>query len=452
MTAPAMKSSRARHRPSPSGDPTATTTVDSLSYDGRGVARLEGKTVFIEGALPGERVRFRYLNRRKNYDNGGLVEILEPSPDRVTPPCPYFGTCGGCGLQHLRSEVQIQSKQRILAEHLAHIGRVQPETWLDPVTGPALGYRRRARLGVRRVSESGGVLIGFRARRKSYLADLNTCLVLEPKIAGLLPDLHRLADDLSCSNRIPQIETATGDNISALIFRHLVPLVERDREILRAFGERHAIQIYLQGGGPDSLTALWPTEPEELLYRLPEFDVEIRFRPADFVQVNSAINRQMVSQAIRLLDIKADDQVLDLFCGLGNFTLPLARRAKKVLGLEADNLLIEGARRNARLNAIDNVEFRVADLYREGNLAAWKDYAGNKLLLDPPRGGALEAIKQLTAPLPSRIVYVSCHPATLARDSEYLVRVLGYRLTAAGVLDMFPQTSHVESKALFVAS
>ncbi|MDO8704776.1 MAG: 23S rRNA (uracil(1939)-C(5))-methyltransferase RlmD [Sulfuricaulis sp.] len=444
-----MKASRARHNPSASGDPTATATVDSLSYDGRGVARLEGKTVFIEGALPGERVRFRYLNRRKSYDNGMLVEILEASPDRVTPPCPHFGSCGGCGLQHLRSEVQIHSKQQILAEQLTHIGRVQPQTWLDPVTGPALGYRRRARLGVWQVPETGKVSIGFRARRENYLVDLNTCVVLEPKIAGLLPELHWLVDDLSCPNRIPQIETATGDNISALIFRHLVPLVERDREILRAFGERHAIQIYLQGGGPDTITALWPAEPEELLYRLPEFDVEIRFRPTDFVQVNSAINRQMVSQAIQLLDLKDDDQVLDLFCGLGNFTLALARRAKKVLGLEADVTLIEGARCNARRNAIDNVEFRVADLYRENSLATCKDYAANKWLLDPPRGGAMEVIKQLTAPLPSRIVYVSCYPATLARDSDYLVHTLGYRLAAAGVMDMFPQTSHVESMALF---
>ena len=449
MVTPAMKASRAHRSPSAAADPIATAAVDSLSYDGRGVARLEGKTVFIEGALPGERVRFRYLNRRKSYDNGTLVEILEASPDRATPPCTHFGSCGGCGLQHLRSEVQIQSKQKILAEQLTHIGRVQPLTWLNPVTGPALGYRRRARLGVWQMPETGGVSIGFRARRENYLVDLNTCLVLEPKIAGLLPELHRLVDDLSCPNRIPQIETATGDNISALTFRHLVPLVERDREILRAFGERHAIQIYLQGGGPDTIIALWPAEPEELLYRLPEFDVEIRFRPADFVQVNSAINRQMVSQAIQLLDLKDDDQVLDLFCGLGNFTLALARRAKKVLGLEADVTLIEGARRNAQRSAIDNAEFRVADLYRANSLAACKDYAANKWLLDPPRGGAMEVIQQLTAPLPSRIVYVSCYPATLARDSDYLVHTLGYRLAAAGVMDMFPQTSHVESMALF---
>lgn len=432
----------------------ATATVESLSYDSRGVARVNGKTTFIEGALPGERVRFRYFNKHKNYDSGGLLEVLEASPNRVTPPCPHFGVCGGCDLQHLRPELQIHAKQRILAEHLEHIGRVQPETWLDPITGPALGYRRRARLGVRLVPERGGVLIGFRERRKSFLANLNTCLVLEPKIAELLPALHTLIGNLSCANRIPQIEVASGDDNSALVFRHLVPLQERDEEHLRAFGECHGIQIFLQGGKPDSIAALWPREPGELSYRLPAFNVEIRFRPADFVQINSDVNRQMVDRAVQLLDLKGDEQVLDLFCGLGNFTLPLARRAKRVLGVEADTALIEGARRNAALNGIANAEFITADLYsiskNSSPLPAGEGGGFDKLLLDPPRGGAMEVIKHLAEPLPSRIVYVSCYPATLARDSQYLTHVLGYRFAAAGVMDMFPQTSHVESMALFV--
>jgi 23S rRNA (uracil1939-C5)-methyltransferase len=447
MATPAVKSSG--DLASTRGD-SATATVESLGYDGRGVARLDGKTVFIEGALPGERVLFRYLSRHKNFDSGELVELLETSPNRVTPPCPHFGTCGGCDLQHLRPEVQIQAKQRILAEQFAHIGKVQPESWLEPITGPALGYRRRARLGARLVPERGGMLIGFRERRKSFLANLDTCLVLEPKIAGLLPELRTLVGGLSCAHRIPQIEVASGDNASALVFRHLLPLVERDEELLRDFGKRHDIQIHLQAHAPDSIVALWPDEPEELYYRLSEFNVEIRFQPTDFVQINSAVNQKMVSQAVRLLELKGDEQVLDLFCGLGNFTLPLARHARRVLGVEADEALIAGARHNARLNDITNTEFMVANLYQKSGPTPWTDFRVDRLLLDPPRGGAIEAIKHLSEPLPSRVVYVSCHPATLARDSEYLVRALGYRLAAAGSMDMFPQTSHVESMALFV--
>ena len=451
MATPAIKSSRPHgDLPSAGGSSSATATVESLGYDGRGVARLDGKTVFIEGALPGERVRLRYLSKHKNFDSSVLVELLEASPNRVTPPCPHFGTCGGCDLQHLRPEVQIQAKQRILAEQLARIGKVQPETWLEPITGPALGYRRRARLGARFVPEQGGMVIGFRERRKSFLANMDTCLVLEPKIAGLLPELRNLIGGLSCANRVPQIEVASGDNASTLVFRHLVPLTERDEAHLRAFGQRHDIQIYLQPRGPDSIAALWPEQPEELNYHLPEFDVEIRFRPTDFVQINNAVNQKMVSQAVRLLELKGDEQVLDLFCGLGNFTLPLARRAGRVLGAEADDALIAGARRNAQLNDIVNTEFRVANLYQDSGQTSWSDFRVDRLLLDPPRGGAIEAIKRLIGPLPSRIVYVSCHPATLARDSEYLVHALGYRLSAAGVMDMFPQTSHVESMALFV--
>lgn len=344
----------------------------------------------------------------------------------------------------------MEAKQRILGEHLTHIGKVQPEIWLDPIIGPTLGYRRRARLGVRSVSAKGGMLIGFRERHKSFLVNLNTCLVLEPTISGLLPELHALIDGLSCSNRIPQIEVAVGDENSALVFRHLVPLTDQDKELLCAFGKRYGIQIYLQGAGPDSIVALWPAEPAELSYRLPEFNVEIRFRPTDFVQINGALNRQMVNQAIQLLDLKGDEQVLDLFCGLGNFTLPLARRAKRVLGVEADMALIEGARRNASRNGITNVEYVKADLYQQGNTAPWAEFRADSVMLDPPRGGAMEVINRLAEPLPSRIVYVSCYPATLARDSEYLVHVRGYRLAAAGVMDMFPQTSHIESMALFV--
>ncbi|MHB8623678.1 MAG: 23S rRNA (uracil(1939)-C(5))-methyltransferase RlmD [Sulfuricaulis sp.] len=433
----------------PDGD-RVTAIVESLSYDGRGVTHLDGKTVFIDGALPGERVVFRYLDRHRRYDSAELVENLEPSPDRLKPPCPHFGKCGGCDLQHLRPEVQIEAKQRILGEHLTHIGKVRPDVWLAPIIGPTLGYRRRARLGVRFVPAMGGVLIGFRERRKSFLANLNTCLVLEPAVSALMPELHALIDGLSCSNRIPQIEVAVGDENSALVFRHLVPLTARDAELLGAFGQRNGIQIYLQSAGPDSIAALWPAEPAELGYRLPEFDVEIRFRPTDFVQINHAVNRQAVNQAVQLLEVNGDEQVLDLFCGLGNFTLPLARRAKRVLGMEVEPVLIEGARRNANRNGIFNADFVAADLFQPGSVPPWGEFRYDRLLLDPPRSGAIEIIKRLVEPLPHRIVYVSCYPATLARDSEYLVHRCGYRLAAAGVMDMFPQTSHIESMALFV--
>jgi len=436
----------------PAGGDLATATVESLSYDGRGVARIDGKTVFVEGALPGERVQFRYFNKYKNYDSGGLMEILEVSPNRVTPPCPYFGVCGGCDLQHLRPEAQIQAKQGIVAEHLAHLGKVEPRAWLAPITGPALGYRRRARLGARLVPSRGGVLIGFRERRHSFIANLDTCLVLDPKIAVLLPAIRAVIGQLSRPDRIPQVEVAVGDGDSALVFRHLAPLQDHDRQQLRAFGERHGIQIYTQGHRRDSGVALWPSESRGLYYRLPEFDVEIHFKPADFVQINSEVNRATVSQAVRLLAPKSDERVLDLFCGLGNFTLPLARQAGQALGVEADADLARRARDNAQRHGMTNVEFVTADLYQEMPPTSWLKFHPDKLLLDPPRSGAMEVIKALAEPFPSRIVYVSCYPATLARDSQYLVHVLGYRLEAAGVMDMFPQTSHVESMALFVRS
>lgn len=432
------------------GGDTAVATIESLSHDSRGVARIQGKTAFIEDALPGEQVRFRYHNKHKNYDTGGTLEVLQASPDRVSPPCPYFGTCGGCNLQHLRPEAQIAAKQQVLEGNLKHLGKVEPETWLAPLTGPAWGYRRRARPGVRLVPSKGGVLVGFRARRQNHITHLDSCMVLEPKISGLLPELRELISRLSCANRIPQVEIAVGDNASALVFRHLVPLNDQDRKLLCDFGERHTLQIFVQPGNPDTATALWPESPEALYYRLPEHNVEIRFRPTDFVQVNFDVNRKMINQAIALLDLQGDEQVLDLFCGLGNFSLPLARRAKHVLGIEAEPGLVEGARSNATLNGIDNVTFMAADLYLAGKPTPWGDYRADKVLLDPPRSGAAEVLKHFSEPYPQRLVYVSCYPATLARDSEYLVHTLGYRLAAAGVMDMFPQTSHVESMALFV--
>jgi len=433
----------------PRGDISIAEVV-ALNYDGRGVARIAGKATFIEGALPGERVRFRYHNKGKAYDSGAVREILVPSPDRAAPPCQHFGTCGGCSLQHLHAPAQIAAKQQVLADTLTHVGRVQPRHWLAPLPGPALGYRRRTRLGVRCVESKGGVLIGFREKRSSYIAPLDRCLTLDPRISALLPGLRSLVGSLSRPDRVPQIEAAAGEHAIALVLRHLEPLTPADRAQLVAFGARENVQMYLQPRGPDSVEPVAAETGGELTYTLPEFGLTLGFGPSDFVQINSDVNRKLVHQAVSLLDIQPADAVLDLFCGLGNFTLAAARRAIRVVGVEADAALVERARANARANALANAEFRVADLYQSIAPPVWAGETFDKVILDPPRAGAIEAIKRLAPVAPQRIVYVACHPATLARDSAYLVNVLGYRLEAAGVADMFAHTSHVESIALFV--
>jgi 23S rRNA (uracil1939-C5)-methyltransferase len=427
-------------------------TVESLNHDGRGVARIDGKVIFIEGALPGETVRFRYFNKYPSFDTGGTLEVLHASPDRVTPPCPHFGVCGGCSMQHLAPPAQVRAKQRVLADNLEHIGRVTPEQWLAPLTGSDRHYRRRARLGVRHVPTRGGILIGFRERRRSYITPLQSCHVLDRQASELLPELKRLITGLSRPNRVPQIEVAAADNALVLVFRHLVPLTEADRERLRDFARSHGVQVQLQGRGPDSIETLEPARPEPQHYALPEFDVRFEFRATDFIQINDAMNRQVAHQVATLLEPGPDDRVLDLFCGLGNFTLPLARRCAQVLGIEGEEELVAAARHNAALNDIHNAKFRGADLFDESGPSPWAGFAFDRLLLDPPRGGAIEAVKRLGENPPARVVYVSCNPATLARDSGYLVNALGYRLAAAGVMDMFPHTSHVESVALFLRS
>ncbi len=431
----------------------AQAVVEALTDDGRGLARVAGKVVFVDGALPGETVRLRYRRRRRRYDTARLVEVLHPSPERVTPPCPFFGTCGGCTLQHLAPEAQVRAKQQILAEQFRRLGGgLEPGVWLAPVTGPVWGYRRRARLGVRVVPKKGGVLVGFRERAHSYITGLDACLVLEPRLSALLPALRELVAGLSAPDRLPQIELAAGDAEAALVFRHLVPLTDADRERLRDFGTRHGVQIYLQPAGPQSVTPLYPERPAPLEYALEDFGLVLAFGPTDFIQVNAAVNRAMVRQAVAWLDPGPHEAVLDLFCGLGNFTLPLARRAGRVLGLEASADLVTRARANAARHGLANAEFRVADLYapEAGEGGGWGDFHFDKLLIDPPRSGAMEAIKRLPEPGPKRIVYLSCYPATLARDSAYLVHARGYRLAAAGILDMFPHTRHVESMAVFV--
>lgn len=432
---------------------TITAQIESITHEGHGVAHVDGKAVFIDGALPGETVKYRTLNKGKTYDLGRLVEIVETSPDRVTPRCQYFGLCGGCSLQHLRAEAQLPAKQKILYDNLTRIGKVEPESWLPALSGLHWGYRRKARLGARVVQKKGGVIVGFREKRTAYLTPLASCEVLHPRVSALLPALRNLIATLSTPNRLPQIEVAVGDNATAFVFRHLVPFTADDKARLADFGREHDIQIFSQPGRPDQLVPVWPESPTPLVYQLPQGNMELEFTPTDFIQVNAELNQRMVTRALELLDPQPDESVLDLFCGIGNFTLPLASRAGRVLGIEADAILIEKARHNAQQNELQNAEFRLANLYSPDTPDPWGVEHFDMWLLDPPRTGAVEVVKRLPADGgPRRILYVSCNPGTLARDSEALVHSKGYRLAAAGVMDMFPQTSHVEAMALFERS
>ncbi|GAB6040739.1 23S rRNA (uracil(1939)-C(5))-methyltransferase RlmD [Endothiovibrio diazotrophicus] len=428
-------------------------TIDSMAHDGRGVAHLEGKAVFIDGALPGERVTFFYTSQRRSHDEGKVEAVLDPAVDRVAARCEAFGLCGGCALQHLEEGAQIGFKQQTLLENLKRIGKVEPEQVLEPLTGPHWGYRRKARLGVRDVPKKGRVLVGFREKHSPYLADFTRCQVLHPAVGMKLEAISECIGALSVHNRVAQIEVSIGARggereVVALVFRNLDPLTAGDEARLRAFGLDHGFDIYLQSGGPDTVVPL-SAGVGELSYTLPEFDVELFFGPMDFTQVNNDINRAMVSRALAMLDPKPEERILDLFCGLGNFTLPIARRAGKVVGVEGDAELVRRAGENAARNGISNAEFHTADLTRELTGQPWLAEGIDKLLIDPPRSGALEVIPHAVALKPRRIVYVSCNPATLARDAGELVHAHGYRLLKAGVMDMFPHTGHVESIALF---
>jgi len=428
--------------------------IESLTHDGRGVTHIEGKVVFVTGALPGEEVMFRYTGLHGSFDEGEVVEVVQASKQRIEPRCAHFGTCGGCSLQHLSPSDQIAAKQERLLDNLSRIGKVTPGEVLLPLTAEAWGYRRKARLGVRFMQREQEVRVGFRERDSRFLANLDRCEVLHPAVGNRIRALADLVNSLSIREQVPQIEVAIGDDNVALVFRNLAPPSEADRDTLRAFGREHQIIIFLQSGGPNSVTRLWPeqTDPEavKLSYKLAKYDVELFFEPTDFTQVNMDLNRQMIDRAIDLLDPQPNERILDLFCGLGNFSLPLARRAGSVVGVEGEAGLVERARDNARRNGMTNVEFHAADL--TGNLAAepWYGAGFDKLLLDPPRSGAAVVVANLPKPRPRRIVYVSCDPATLARDAGALVHDLGYRLVSAGVMDMFPHTAHVESIALLV--
>ena len=425
-------------------------TVESLSHDGRGVAHVEGKAVFIDGALPGEEISFLYTGRSRKHDEGKLCELFTASSDRVEPRCAHFDICGGCSLQHQEAGKQILSKQQTLLDNLERIGKVRPEQVLDPLTGPLWGYRNKARLGVKHVKKKGRVLVGFREKRSPFLADIKRCEVLHPSVGERLEELASLIQGMEASARIAQIEVAVGDEATVLVFRNLDPLSDSDTRTLIGYAKQTGLHIYLQPKGPDSIELLWP-ESSQLAYRLPAYEIEVRFLPTDFTQVNPAINQPMIQQALGLLEVGSNHRVLDLFCGLGNFTLPMARQAAHVTGVEGEAGLVQRARENAGHNQIANTEYHVVDLSQDPNNQTWMQQHYDRILLDPPRSGAQEMIPHLGRLNAERIVYVSCHPGSLARDAGVLVNELGYRLRAAGVMDMFPHTAHVESMALFVS-
>lgn len=439
------RESRARDRPAPV--PVEAEVVD-LGHDGWGVARVNGKVVFVAGALPGERVTIGRQKRRAGRDEAELLAVLAASPDRVSPPCEHFGICGGCALQHLAPAAQLAAKARELQDQLERIGRVQPERELPPLEGPLLGYRRRARLGVKYVPKKGRVLVGFRERESPYVTDVRRCHVLEPRVGERVGALGELIGALTIRDRIPQIEVAVAEAVTVLVLRILAPLADADAERLRAFAREHGVEFWLQPGGLDTAAPLDPPG-STLRYRLPAFDVALEFGPLDFVQVNGVLNERMVSHALELLQPQPADAVLDLYCGLGNFTLPLARRAARVHGVEGEAGLVARARRNAERNGLANATFAVANLAADLRGEPWARERWNRVLLDPPRVGAKEALPAIATSGAERIVYVSCHPGSLARDAGLLVHEHGFRLVAAGVMDMFPHTAHVESIALF---
>jgi 23S rRNA (uracil1939-C5)-methyltransferase len=419
-----------------------------LSHDARGVARIEGKAVFVADALPGETVVLRRVARHRNFDEAVLESVVHASPSRVPAPCPHFGTCGGCALQHLAVDEQLQFKQAQLLENLWRIGGVAPAEVLPALRGPTWGYRRRARLGAKNVPKKGKVVIGFRERSAPYVADLGECRVLAPPADRLIEPLGHLIAGLSIASRLPQIEVAVTEGTCACVLRVLDPPTASDLEQLKSFEAQHPARIYLQPVGPESVTSLTPERPP-LRYRLPEFDVSLEFLPTDFIQVNEELNRVMVSRAIELLAPRSTDRVLDLFCGLGNFSLPLARRARSVVAIEGDEGLVNRARGNARLNGLSNVEFHAANLMADTGELPWARASYDRVLLDPPRAGAREVLPVVDRSGAYRVVYISCHPGSLARDSGILVTEHGFRLAAAGVMDMFPHTTHVEAIAVF---
>jgi 23S rRNA (uracil1939-C5)-methyltransferase len=407
--------------------------------------------VFVAGALPGETVEYIVRRAERSHDEAQLLKVIEPAADRVEPRCAHFGICGGCSLQHLAPESQLAIKDQMLRETLKRIGKVEPASWLPPLSGDPWGYRRRARLGARFVHAKGRSMVGFREKMSSYVADIQRCEVLVPHVGAMIGALSKLVSELSIPMRIPQIEVAAGDGATVLVMRVLSPLNEADRALLRDFEADHGVRWLLQAGRPDQLETLQGTTPE-LRYELPVYGLKLAFEPADFIQVNGVMNRRLIDHVLQLLELDGDAEVLDLFCGLGNFTLPLATRARRVVGVEGDAGLIARARANAQANGLPNVAFHVGNLAGEDAaqrcLALAQGGSFSHVLIDPPRTGAVDVLPALAALKPRRLVYVSCHPGSLARDLGVLVGEHGFSLHSAGIVDMFPHTSHVESVAM----
>ncbi|MBP9742600.1 MAG: 23S rRNA (uracil(1939)-C(5))-methyltransferase RlmD [Burkholderiales bacterium] len=434
----------------------ATVTIKSIDIEGRGISHIEGKTVFVDGALPDEIVTIEIYKRKPSFDKARLVEIIQKSPERVMPECINFGICGGCSLQHLEFSAQVYSKQQVLLDNLKHIGQVTPLAIIPPLLGKPFGYRHRARLSVRYVAKKGRVLVGFHEKASSFVADMNQCLILPQIISDLIPVLKETIGKLSIYNKIPQIEIAVGDAVHALVFRIMEPLTLADEMVLRDLIDQYTVQqiplqIWLQPKGPESCYQFYPLNMPQLSYAIPQFNLELPYFPTEFTQVNPLINQEMVKLALSYLEPLEHETIADFFCGIGNFTLPIAKLAKRAIGIEGSSQLVKRAQENAKHNQLDDkTEYNVVNLFKVD--AAWLHSLGkiDKWLIDPPRDGAAELIKAITADIaPQRIVYISCNPATLARDAGTLVNTHGYNLVATGVMNMFPHTSHVESIAVF---
>jgi 23S rRNA (uracil1939-C5)-methyltransferase len=429
--------------------PTLVATVEALDDAGRGIIRVDDRTLLVEGALAGESIVCRPRKRRRQTQQADLVEVQDAAQTRVEPVCPHFASCGGCRLQHMSGDAQLTLKQQGLLRALFANGGLEPGTLLEPLVAASTGYRRHARLGVKYVPGKGGALVGFREKHGAKLAELDLCAVLDPRVGGEIENIRRMINRLTVRQRVPQLEVSMGDVGTALVLRHLDPLSQSDVSVLSEFARARAWQIHLQSAGPDSVEALWPLEPPPLAYALPDYDLELEFLPLDFIQVNAAMNQLLVGAALEHLDVHADSRVLDLFCGIGNFSLAVARGAAHVLGVEGSAALVARAAHNAQRNHIDNASFVGADLSRMDEQWPWWREGWDRLLLDPPRSGAAEVLLALAGPFPQRIVYVSCNPQSLARDAGLLVERKGYRLSHAGIVDMFPHTAHCEAMAVF---
>ena len=430
-----------------------TYKIESLDHEGRGIARRDGKTIFIEGALTGETVTASVYRKKPSFENANVQRILRESSQRVTPQCVNFGRCGGCSMQHLDARAQVAAKQRVLEDNLWHIGKVRADQMLSPIHGPTWGYRRRARMTARYVAKKGGSLIGFHEKKSSFVTDMSSCEVLLPRVSKLLPALREMVGKLSIRERMPQIEVASGDTVDVLVLRVLEPPSDDDKALFKAFADQHGVHLYLQPKGPDTAYPFWPEQPADLYYALPEFGIKMPFFPTEFTQVNHDVNRVLVHRALALLAPQPGERVADMFCGIGNFSLPIARSGAHVTGIEGSASLVKRATENAAYNGLSDVaQYRTMNLF-EINADTFAALCApgrfDRMLIDPPRDGAAELVKALVAAPPQRIVYVSCSSATLARDASTLVYEQGYALSAAGVINMFPHTAHVESIAVF---